>query len=156
MSTLPKVEVPQHAKPTVVFVLGKPGVGNSAVSEKISEMLGCPHFDFPVVLQKLLEKKVKHQGLWEYIFEGNVFDEVIIMDILDQLVHTEEVAFHGFVLSGFPFNSYQIAEVQNWLPLFHPNFVIHLDVYDNNDLISRFAGAGVDYLTGIVILKRLA
>jgi adenylate kinase family enzyme len=106
------------------------------------------HFDFPVVLQKLLQKKVKNQAIWEYIYEGNIFDDIIIMDILEQLVHTEEVAFRGYVLDGFPFNLYQVSEVQNWLPLFYPDYIIHLDVNDNEDLISKFEGTRVDYLTG--------
>jgi adenylate kinase family enzyme len=161
LSSLPLLELPRHVKPTVVFVIGKPGTGitsiltfgnkidKTEISKKIAEFLGCAHFNIPTLLQSILNKKDKNQALWNYLLAGNIFDEVIIMDILEQLTHTEEIRFKGFVLQGFPVTPYQVTEIYNWAPIFYPDYVINMDAFDNEDLISRFqGGSGVDCITG--------
>ncbi len=51
-------------------------------------------------------------------------------------------------MDGYPLSSNHIAEMSIWDPLFLPDYVLHLDVDDPRNLVSRVAGSFFDYQTG--------
>ena len=95
MSALTITNPPTHEKPLCILLIGAPGSGKTTLADQLSKTLGITHLDIPLLIINLLSQKEKYRALWEHIADGETIDEALAMEILDQIIHTEDIAFKG-------------------------------------------------------------
>ncbi|CAF2033300.1 unnamed protein product [Rotaria magnacalcarata] len=147
-----------EAKPTCFLLVGKPGVGKTALARKLADDWHAELINLPDLITSNMKQKTEiGMHARELLVHGEAVPDQMIARMLDIKMRSPEVAHHGYILDGFPLIDEnlmklrdQMDTMKNWpLP---PDYVINIRIPDN-DLVNRRKEAKIDPMTGIMYIK---
>ena len=124
-----------------IVMMGPAGSGKGTQSALISQKYGIPEISTGALLrQKVKDGDELGKKIDEIISSGNVVEDDLVFSILKERLEKEDCK-KGFILDGFPRNSHQAIELEEYLKSRNINidYVLVLDVPDDI-VIKRISG----------------
>ena len=124
-----------------IIMMGPAGSGKGTQSALISQKYGIPEISTGALLrQKVKDGDELGKKIDEIISSGNVVEDDLVFSILKERLEKEDCK-KGFILDGFPRNSHQAIELEEYLKSRNINidYVLVLDVPDDI-VIKRISG----------------
>lgn len=124
-----------------ILIMGPAGSGKGTQSALISREYGIPEISTGVLLrEKVKDGDELGRKIDKIISAGNFVDDDLVFLILKERLEKEDCK-NGFVLDGFPRNSHQAIELEEYLKTKNINidYVLVLDVPDDI-VIKRISG----------------
>lgn len=84
---------PQTPRPSTIVIVGDPSSGKTTLGKELAKVLGSLFIDVEETLNEYILQE--NNLLFAEALSGKTIDERITAEVLDQLVHQEEVGFEA-------------------------------------------------------------
>eukprot|EP01137_Pigoraptor_chileana_P032499 Opistho-2@21950 len=139
-------------RPPGFIVIGKPGCGKSTLARNLAARTNADLIDVPSALEDAIRMgtpagiKAK-----EALYSGHEASAELIMEIIEERIDSEDVAYRGYILDGFLECDPDLATQLDFLRSLHrrPDVIIRI-VMDDLDLERRRVGQMIDPRTNAI------
>jgi len=149
-----------YSKPSCFLILGKPGVGKTALARRFAAEWKCELINSTDIILQNMELQTD-MGLKcvEILHRGEAIPDDMVLKMIEDKVNSPEVAHHGYVMDDFPCLSEEFMSIKDQLELIKswklkPDFLINLRIPDK-DIERRRLGQKIDPTTLDIYIKEV-
>ncbi len=107
---------------------GPPGAGKDTQTERLSEILGIPHFSVGQMMREEVAKNtLLGQEIKSYVEAGTMPPGGVATRVFRELLPTPKLQASGYIVNGYPRS---VESLQTYLNYDRPTAVIHLVIPD--------------------------
>ncbi len=133
-----------------IIFLGAQGSGKSTQANLLSEKLAVPRIEMGQLFRNIAKSFDKNSRvIKKALEEGNLVPDQIAVETLHNEISDTKYK-NGFILDGYPRNSYQLSGMD-----FEPDLVFYVKVADR-EAVNRLAKRGREDDTPQILQRRLA
>lgn len=137
---------PGGLRPPSVWIVGPPGSGKTTLARSICERLGTVHIDVVTLAEREIARKTKlGMSLDRVLRSGSLIPHDAIIKLLEEAVQSDEAAYRGFVLDGFPDSLASAAWIRRWGRC--PEYLVRIN-FDEDGLRRRRTALRFDSASG--------